>query len=234
MRILITSAASPLARALAAGLKQEHQLRLTEVAQVELDGEFVCSPLEHDFSTNLLVRGMEAIVHVAEPLPGATEEQQLDYLTRGTYNLLWSAAAEGVRRVVYLSTLEVMSRYDETFIVTERWRPRLTTESGPLTKYLGEFVCREFAREHKVEVVVLRLGQVIQAEAVVSEPFNSMWVDERDVTQAITHALSANVGPWSVFHIQADAPGARFPVATAKKTLGYNPTVSFENRKGDL
>jgi nucleoside-diphosphate-sugar epimerase len=134
MHILITSAASPLARALAVALRQEHQLRLTEVAQVDLEGEFVCSPLEHDFSTNLLVRGMEAIVHVAEPLPGATEEQQLDYLTRGTYNLLWAATAEGVRRVVYLSTLEVMSRYYESFIVNERWRPRLKTESRPLTK----------------------------------------------------------------------------------------------------
>lgn len=228
MNILITSAASPLARMLAAALKQEYQLRLTELAQVEVEGEFVCSPLEHDFSTNLLVRGMEAIIHVAEPLPGATEEQRLDTLTRRTYNLLWAAAAEGVRRVVYLSSLELMNRYDETFIVTERWRPRLTAEPGPLSKYLGEFVCREFAREHRLAVVALRLGQVVQAEAVTNEPFNPMWVDERDVVQAVTHALNANVGQWSVFHIQADSPGARFPVASAKKMLGYNPTVSFE------
>lgn len=228
MHILITSAASPLAQTLVAALRPEHWLRLTETAQVEVEGEFVCSPLEHDFSTNLLVRGMEAIIHVAEPLPGATEEQQLDYLTRGTYNLLWAAATEGVQRVVYLSSLALMSRHDENFIVTERWRPRLTAEPGPLSKYLGEFVCREFAREHKLEVVVLRLGQVVPAETAAHQPFNSMAVAEQDVIQAVSHALNANVGPWSVFHIQADSPGARFPVAKAKKTLGYNPTISFE------
>src|SRR5262245_49154535 len=104
MHILITSAASPLSQGLAGALGQEHQLRLTELVQVEVAGELVRCPLEHDFSTNLLVRGMEAIIHVAEPLPEASEAEQIDYLTRGTYNLLLAATAEGVQRVIFLST----------------------------------------------------------------------------------------------------------------------------------
>jgi uronate dehydrogenase len=228
MRILITSAASAMAQGLVAALRPEHQLRLTELSLLETENEFVRCSLDHDFSTNLLVQGMEAIIHTAEPLPGATEQQQLDYLTRGTYNLLWAAAAEGVRRVVYLSTLELMSRYDESLIVTERWRPRPTPAPTLLAKHLGESVCREFAREHKLSVVVLRLGRVVRAEAVANEPFNPVWVDERDVAQAVTQALTASLGLWSVFHIQADSPQARFPVSNAKKMLGYNPMVSFE------
>jgi uronate dehydrogenase len=228
MRILITSAASPLAQGLAAVLRPEHRLRLTEQTQLEVEGEFVRCSLDHDYSTNLLVQGMEAIIHAAEPAAEATEQQQLDYLTRGTYNLLWAAAAEGVRRVVYLSTLELLSRYDENFIVTERWRPRPTTAPSLLAKHLGESVCREFAREHKLSVVVLRLGQVVRAEAVANQPFNPTWVDERDVAQAVSQALTARLGDWAVFHIQADSPQAQFPVANARKLLGYNPTVSFE------
>jgi nucleoside-diphosphate-sugar epimerase len=235
MRILITSAASQIAQWLAVALRQEHHLRLTERVHIDGDDEFVRCPLDHDFSTNLLVQGMEAIIHVAEPLSGDTAEQQLDYLTRGTYNLLWAAAAEEVRRVVYLSTLELMSHYDESFIITERWRPRPTTSPWLLSKHLGESVCREFAREHELKVVVLRLGQVVQAEAVAGEAFNPMWVDQRDVAQAVTQALVADIErSWSIFHIQADSPQARFPVAQAKRLLGYNPTVSFENREVSL
>lgn len=230
MRILITSAASQIAQWLAAALKQEHQIRLTERTHLDLDDQFVRCPLDHDFSTNLLVQGMEAIIHVAEPLAQDTEEQQLDYLTRGSYNLLWAAAAEGVKRVIYLSTLELLNHYDPSFIITERWRPRPTTASWLLSKHLGESVCREFAREHKLKVIVLRLGQVVQAEAVAGAAFNPLWVDQRDVTQAVSQALAVDIErSWSVFHIQADSPQARFPVAQAKRLLGYNPAVTFEN-----
>jgi uronate dehydrogenase len=228
MHILITSAASQIAQWLAAALQQEHHVRLTEQIQIGSGAEFARCSLDHDFSTNLLVRGMDAIIHVAEPLPEDTAEQQLDYLTRKTYNLLLAAAAEGVERVVYLSTLELMSQYDEAFIVTERWRPRPTTAPALLARHLGESVCREFAREHKLKVVVLRLGQVVQAEAVAQEPFNPTWVDERDVIHAVVQALTTDIKNWSVFHIQAGSPRARFPVNNAKRALGYNPTVSFE------
>src|SRR5262245_21777246 len=99
MRILITSAASPLAQGLATALRAEYHVRLTERVQVAGEGEFVRCSLDHDLSTNLLVQGMDAIIHVAEPLPQESESQQVDYLTRGSYNLLWAAAAEGVQRV---------------------------------------------------------------------------------------------------------------------------------------
>jgi uronate dehydrogenase len=228
MNLLITSAASPLAQTLAAALRLDHHVRLTEQTHVDIEGEFVRCPLEHDFSTQLLVRGMDAIIHVAEPLAGATEQQQIDYLTRGTYNLLLAAAAEGVRRVVYLSTLELLGQYDEDFVITERWRPRPTTAPAQLAKHLGEFVCREFAREQKLMVVALRLGQVVRAEAVKGQPANPTWVDEQDVVQAVSQALTVETRAWSVFHIVADSPQARFPISQARQTLGYNPAINFE------
>jgi nucleoside-diphosphate-sugar epimerase len=227
MRILITSAASQIAQGLAAALKDEHHVRLTERIQVEGEAEFVRCSLDHDFSTNLLVQGMEAIVHVAEPLPEEQAEHQLDYLTRSTYNLLAAAAAEGVPRLIYLSTLALMSQYDEAFVVTERWRPRPTPEPALLAKHLGESVCREFARGHELQIIVLRLGQVVRAADVADAPFNPLWVDERDVAQAVSQALTLEGRPWSLFHIQADSPQARFPVAYARRMLGYNPTVTF-------
>ncbi len=115
-------------------------------------------------STNLVVRGMDAIVVVGEPLQDEPDVDYLDAMTRRLYNLLMAAYEEGTTRVVYLSTLELMDAYGPDYIVTERWRPRPTPEPYLMGKHLGEYVCREFAREHKLSVVVLRLGTVVSAE----------------------------------------------------------------------
>lgn len=228
MQLLITSAASPLAQTLTKALQAEHSVRLTERAPSATLTDFALSPLGPDLSTNLLVRSVDAIVHVAEPLPTDNEFQQIDYLTRCTYNLCMAAAAEGVKRLVYLSTLDLMTAYDPNYKVNERWQSRPTTAPPVLAKHLGEFTCREFAREHKLNVVVLRVGKVVAAEQVAGQAFDPLWVDARDVAQAVNQALTANLPRWSILHVQADTPQARFSVAAAKQLLNYAPQYNFE------
>ena len=223
MHLLLTSAASALAQALVEPLRAEHTVRLTERTALPGRTDFVLSPLGPDLSTNLLVRGLDALIHVAEPLATDNALQQIDYLTRCTYNLCLAAAAEGVKRLIYLSTLDLMTAYDPAYRVNERWKPQPTTDAPTLAKHLGEYTCREFAREHKLTVVVLRLGKVVQAEAVAGQPVDPLWVDQRDVAQAIKAALTADVPRWAIFHIGADSPQARFSVATAKQVLKYAP-----------
>ena len=193
----------------------------------EMPGEYAVSPQEHDASTNLLVRGMDAIVVAAEPLQDEGAVEYLDAMTRNLYNLLMAAYQEGVKRVVYLSTLELMTAYGPEFVVTERWRPRPTTEPHLLGKHLGEYVCREFAREHKLTVVVLRLGTVIAASEQAGDSIDPMWLDQRDLGLAIEGALTAEVRHWTVVHVQGKQAGARFPVGDAEKWIGFAPIVDF-------
>ena len=222
MNVLLTAAASPIAQALAASLPAEYTLRLTERSFVPNLPQLVVSSLNHDFSTNLLVRGQDAIVHVAEPLPTDNDVTQLDYLTRGTYNLCRAAVDEGVSRLIYLSTLDLMTAYEPSYVVTERWRPRPSLDAPQLSKHLGEQVCREFAREGRLSVTVLRLGTLV-TEA--SEPTPTA-LSVADLTQAVTQALTTDNGRWSVFHIQHAGPNARFSTALAKRQLGYTPTFA--------
>jgi nucleoside-diphosphate-sugar epimerase len=221
--ILITSAGSELARKLTAGLSGQHAIRLTERKTVQADHPFVECLLGHDASTNDLVRGVAAIVHVAEPLPEDTPEQQVDLATRGTYNLLFAAAAEGIPLVVLLSTLDVMSGYGANLTVSETWRSRPSAEPRVLSKHLAEFTSREFAREGKVNVVVLRLGKVVRSEEVKDQPFDPLWVDERDVVHAVSLALASRLSRFQVFHIQPDSPRARYAVTRARGALKYRP-----------
>lgn len=227
MKIVVTSATSALGRTVAAELGERHQLRLTDRVMEAMEGEYVCSPQEHDASTNLLVRGMDAIVVVGEPLQDEAAPAYLDAMTRRLYNLLMAAYQEGVQRIVYLSTLDLMTAYGPEYIVTERWRPRPTTEAFLLGKHLGEYVSREFAREHKLTVVVLRLGKVVSVSEVAGEPVDPMWLDRTDLGRAIEGALTADLPPWSVIHVQGNQKGARFPIGDAQRLINFTPAVDF-------
>jgi len=159
MRILITSAGHDRSAALADHLAQDNEVRLTERTYVETEHEFALSGLGHDSSTNLLTRGIDAIIHAVEPLPGEDVSSQLDAATRCTYNLLMAAAEEGVQQVILLSTLELMDGYPPGYRVAETWRPLPSTEPPTLAKHMAEQVGREFAREGSLGVTVLRLGE---------------------------------------------------------------------------
>ena len=229
MNVLITSAASDLAQQVAIALSEEHTLRLTELRPVEnIEGNFVQSALGHDEATNELVRGMDAIIHIAEVPPELLAEADdpdnyaIDYQTRCTYNLLMAASAEGVKRFIYASTLRLFEQHGEDWTVAENWRPRPSVDSFVLSKHLGEFTCREFARERKLNVTCLRLGNLVTAEIAATTEYDSMWLEMNDAVAAFQGALTSP-SRWDIYHIQSEFPGARFSVRTAKSEIDFNP-----------
>ena len=232
MNLLITSAASELARRLATAASESHTIRLTELVPVgttNLDGcDFVQSELGHDESTNELVKGIDTIVHIAEIQPDilANSDQPenfaIDYQTRCTYNLLMAASEEGVKHFIYASTLRLFEQHGEDWTVKENWRPRPSIDSFVLSKHLGEFTCREFAREGKINVTCLRLGTMITEDAAATTEFNAMWLGLDDAITAFQGAIDAP-SRWGIFHVQSEFPGSRFIIDKAKEHLKFNP-----------
>lgn len=212
MNILITSASTPLAQALAKHLSGEHTVRLTDLVDVDGDSEFVKCGLGHEGETEDLVDGMDAIVHLGE-LPDTlySEEAEVDFQTRLTYNIMFAAREKKVPHVIYASSLRVFETCDENWNVTETWAPRPTPEPKVMARYLGEFTCREFAREHSVRVTCLRLGDVdgIGTDALAID----------DAVTVIDKALASSGPMWRVLHVQSDVPNARFPTTEMKSVL---------------
>lgn len=213
MRVLITSGATSLAQALARDLSPQHDLTLTDLVDVKTEFDFVRCELGHDGETESLVDGMDAIVHVAELTDDRrSDEREIDFQTRCTYNLMVAAREKNVRHVVYLSSLSLFETCDPNWNVTEQWAPRPSTDAAPLGKYLGEFTCREFAREHSVRVTCLRLGEVGgDGDAALSV---------KDAVRAIASALTKEGPLWRVLHVQSEVENARFPIDQAKEALG--------------
>ena len=233
MRILLTSASSRLSRELAAALGRRHELCLTDRSWVETPHEFVLSELGPDASIGELVKDMEAIVHPG--YSGETDsiiaiQEQLDAATRCTYNLLRAARAEGVHRIVYLSSLRLMDKYGEDLAVTERWLPLPTTDTELLCRHLGEFICREFAREQGITVICLRLGELVPGEsdpAIV--PSSALF--PHDLACAVGAALELRgedrrtTAPdtWKIYHVQSSLPHQRYLTMAAQERLGFRP-----------
>ena len=234
-RILITCASHPLAMTLARLLAKDHRIRITDRDPVSSSFEFIRSAFDKPEETAALVQGVDAIVHVAESSSGDNDRQTLDWLSRGTYHLLEAASKARVPKAIFLSTLDLMTAYDANYTVSESWRPRPTTDVRVLGKYLGEVVCREFARDRKIRAMTLRLGKVVKFADTAGQPFDPIWVDEEDVAHAVARAVATTprdnqqgVGSWwAVVHIGSDSPNARFSVAGAKYALNYQPKVKW-------
>ncbi len=237
MRVLVTNGGTRLSRIVAEALAGEYDVRLTDRSPLvdAPDGvELVRSDLGHGEATNDLVRGMDAIVHSGEPDSSASVSDRLDDAMRCTYNLLWAASEEGVPRLVYLSSLSVMRGYPENHTVTERWRPRPGTDVSALCYHVGEYVCREFGRDGRVDSVCLRLGDLVEDGGTAA---STSALYPRDAAQAVKKALALTdaekepvyrapvVRPtWSVFHIQSAVPNARYMLNTAEEFMGYRPS----------
>ena len=235
MNVLITSAASPLAHHLARGLYAAHDVRLTDIRDARGPWPFVRCDLGHDEATDRLVAGVDVLIHLALPPPefaDGTEtaaNELIDYQTRRTYNLLLAASEAGVARCIYASSLSLFAECEEDWAVDEKWRPRPSTEPTVLVQHLGEFTCREFAREGRIAITCLRLGKLGQPGDNAAQPPDPTWLALADAVHAFQCALAAPAEPWAIYHIQSDFPGARFSIAKARDGLGYAPKDAVQS-----
>ncbi len=241
MNVLITAAASRLGRGIAAELATHHRLRLMDNIPVEAgeNAEFIRGDLVDPEVVWQAVRGMDVIVHTGEPpaeLPGdelEREQHLVDYATRGTHVLFSAGEQAGIRRFVYGSSLEIFRAYPDDIYISEMWKPLPAPEMESMSRYLGELVCREFARDHRIGVTALRLGRLVLEEEVEDQEPDLMWVDIRDAAQAFACALQRDTSAgvqwtqrWGLFHICAGVRNGKYLIEPARG-MGYSPQHDF-------
>ena len=186
-------------------------------------------PLDADSATNAIVADHEAIlVLAAEHLDnGAGQDAMVDYATRRTYNLLRAAGEHGVSRVVYVSSLRLLSSYPDHFAVTENWQPTPDpADAAQLATHLGEVVVKEFARDGLVDAVVLRVGFPVQLEppdrpAGTGGSGRSAAIGIDRLADVVDRALRAPLRSWHVIHAQSPLSEPRYLMRDAASLLGY-------------
>ena len=253
MRVLITGGLGWLGKALTEVVSQHHTVRVfdlesAEAPRQELDfnGEVMFGSVTDYEAVQSAVEGQDAVIHAAvastvlRGLYKTGDPVPVDVNVRGTYNVLEASRRAGVARVIQIAAAEPHVDHPEGTFVS-----RDTAYSGAgsiydLTKRLQEEVCRWFVHLYRLDIISLRLGDILDLERGMNkhgeEAFqqamaDESWVHRYDVGLACVRALEIPHRGYDVFHL-VGAPSARkrFDVARAESVLGIEFTTQFDRR----
>ena len=158
MRVLITGAAGEFGRDLAPWLAARHDVRATDILPVDAPYEFVPADLREPAHVAALAEGMDAVIHLAVLLPrDCPTADFVDVNTKATTLLCEAAAAVGVKRFVYISTVWASGHGEEMPSPVDEHAPWLPLEMYGLTKLQGELSAEYFARMTGMSTLVLRM-----------------------------------------------------------------------------
>ena len=176
-----------------------------------------------------LFAGADAIIHLAgDPRPSAPWASVARNNIEATFNIFRAAAAHGVRRVVYASSLMTMEghRFGSGSIVVDT--PARPVSFYGVSKLVGEEIGSQFARKGSMSVICLRIGVVQIGDARVGRDLNgwrrSKWLCGEDLCQAFENAIQAADTNYAILPVVSDNADMRWDISETCRALGYTPT----------
>ena len=176
--------------------------------------------------------GVDVVLHLAADSRVAADWASVRRnnieLTRNVFN---AAVRHRVGRVVFASSGWTMAGY-------RFGNERLTAELPPLpvgayglSKMIGEQIAREFARQHELSIVCLRIGFRPPSDA--KREFadygrweQEMWISDRDLCQLFERAMLTPDVRFAIVNGESRNPGMRWDLEETRRVLGYVPEDS--------
>lgn len=225
MHILVTGAAGRIGRVVVAALAQRHRVRLTDRLPGEAPPgcEMLCADLAAD-PLEGLCDGIDAVLHLA----GNPNSRDWEAVGRANIDaarrLFEAAAAAGVRRIVYASSIHVagFAPAASAFADEVPMRP-----DGPygVSKAAAELVLRYLCDRDGISAVALRIGSFRSAPGNAREL--RTWISPGDMARLAEAALTADVaGFHGVWGLSANS---RAVIAgEGRAAIGYAPQDDAE------
>ncbi|WP_373229324.1 NAD-dependent epimerase/dehydratase family protein [Cohnella sp.] len=209
-----------------------------------------------------ILAGADAVVHLAA-IPAMhikTSEVTFQNNVMSTYNILEAAAGLGIRKVVIASSESsygicfAVDRFGPQYVPMDESHPQLPQDSYGLSKVVNELTADMFHRRTGMQVVSLRLGNVIEPSAYERFPSfihdpeqreRILWsyIDTRDAAQVCQLAVEAEGLGSVALNIAADDSSmavpsrelmaARYPEVTdfREPLSGHETLLSNEKAK---
>jgi len=179
--------------------------------------------------------GCEIIVHMASITPsahpGAADKDVMEVNVEGTRNVLEAAVKNGIKKVIYFSSVCAVGVRPENYPIKEDAVCNPTLGSYGLSKLKGEELCREYADKHALNIICLRPAVVFP-----QHPFHPakgaipwiIFVHIDDLLLMLKLALEDQKIKFGIYHIAPEGKYSAFDISLAKKDLGYKPSFNFE------
>ena len=256
MKVLITGARGWLGKAITEVVASEHAVRAFDLARSDIpvepldlsEGvEIESSPgsITDYIGIRAAMDGQDAVIHAAVRSTfahghyRAGEAEPFDVNVRGTFNVFEAAREAGVNRVIFIASAEVHVPHAPGELVTGDTPYRGQPEDiYDLTKHLQEEVGVWFADVYGMEVIGLRLGDIVDVKLGRSKwgdddwersMREDAWIDRYDVGRACLGGLKLQMSGYRRYHL-VGAPGARdvFDVERTEADLGIQITTEFD------
>lgn len=225
--IVVTGSAGAVARAVVPLLAKRFTLRLSDLNPAgALDGghEFVRADLRDLDAMRALLRGADGVIHLGAVGKEDAWEPILAVNFDGTYKVFEAARLEGVRRVVYTSSVHAIGFYPRTQRIGVNEYVRPDSRYG-LSKSFGESVGSLYADKFGLQVLVVRIGSATPRP--VDERRLAIWISARDLTQLFTIGLTHPELRYSIVYGASDNTRSFWDNSSAY-ALGYRPEDNAE------
>ena len=193
-KLLLTGAAGGLGQALRERLKANcATLRLSDRLDFGVAGaneEVILADLAVASEVNLMVQGVDAIVHLGGVSVEGPFEPIMQANILGVYNLYEAARKHGVKRVVFASSNHVTGFYRQSETITSDLPARPDGFYG-VSKAFGEDLSRFYFDRYGIETACIRIGSSF------AEPRDrrmlASWLSFDDLHRLITACLTTPV-----------------------------------------
>ncbi len=182
------------------------------------------------------MRGCEAVIHLA-----ACADDEADFCTRllpvnieGTRQLFEAVRLEGVKRVVFASSVQVVAGLIGRRKV--RVTDRAPTNHYGLTKLWGEELGCMYSRLHDIAFVGARLGWVLRnaSERAEMEAMRGghRWVLEPDdARDFFRRSVTADFTGAAIVYVVSRPGAAWFDLAPARRLLNFAPRAASRDSR---
>ena len=238
MKVLILGANGELGPHVVRALEHRHQLRLTDINDLETQHEYFRADAADLGQVVAAAEGMDVIINLS--VLRKDRRLAFDVNARGCYNMMTAAVEHGIRRVVNTGPFYVVAgptyeRFDHMIGPDVPHQPG--TYLYALTKSLGQEICRVFTESHDIHVMDLLFYMLLDSETHNVEsgspianvghdlvPYTISW---RDAAEAIRCALYVEMDKLpsrsEVFFVFPDLPHQKFSSEKARRLLGWEP-----------
>lgn len=191
-KVLITGAAGRIGKVLSEGLSDPSwTLRLADVqppADLSSGKEFIQADITDLGVAERLTEGVDAVVHLAAAVSAAGWDVMFQPNFVGAYNIFEAARRNGVKRIVYASSIHAHGFHRRDRKIGPDTPPRPDSIYG-VSKVFGEAIGRLYADKYGLEVVCLRIASFQPRPMNVRQL--STWLSHRDCIQLVRRALEA-------------------------------------------
>jgi len=222
MRVLVTGAAGTVGRDLIPWLSHRCEVRTTDVRPAPTQPDFLRADLTQPSQLHGLVRGVDAVIHLAALLPRqGTLADHIEINVKGTCNLLQCAAEAGVQRFLYVGTVWATGHgREEACVPVDERAPARPIEPYGLSKLMAESACEYFARLHEMNLLCIRFAGYQRIPGFTDE--GEIVFDEVDLPALLERLIGA--GPKQKFFNPHDL-GEAFWAALHAEGPGFERVV---------